>query len=178
MMMQTIEIDNYIQLKSITEDDIPNLIKYISDPTVFANSLVIPNPYTEKEAQDYLDLNRNFEAEHKIQCNWGIHDHQKGFIGGIGLLFDDGIDSHKTKLGYWIGTPFRGQGIMTKVVEKFAQYVMPLYNLVRLEAHVFSDNRASMRVLEKAGFTYEGTLRKFEHKNGKFLDVYCYALVR
>lgn len=177
MMRQTIEVDRLIRLKPITEDDIPNLIKYISDPSVFANSLIIPFPYTAKDAREFLDYNKKFEAEHKIQCNWGIHFRDQGFIGGIGLLFDSGVDSHKSKFGYWIGTPFRGQGIMTLVVEKFAIHVMALYHLVRLEAHVFSDNRASMRVLEKAGFTYEGVLRKFEKKDDKLLDVYCYARI-
>ena len=172
-----IEIDKQITLKPVSESDKPNLIKYISDASVFANTLVIPYPYTEKDADEYVDFNRKFESEHKVQCNWGIHIPEAGFIGGIGLLFDDGVGSHKSKFGYWIGEPFRGRGIMTKVVEIFANHVMALYDMKRLEAYVFSDNRASMRVLEKAGFIYEGESRKHTRKGDELLNVLRYAMI-
>ena len=176
-MRQTIEVDMNITLQSIENEDIPNLLKYISDAAVFANTLVIPNPYGQAEAEAYINFNRQFELENKMQCNWGIHYRDFGFIGGIGLLFDDGIISHKSKFGYWIGQPFRSQGIMSKVVTTFTEHVMAVYNLIRLEACVFSDNRASMRVLEKAGFVYEGESRKYYKKGDQILDVLRYAMI-
>ncbi len=45
-------------------------------------------------------------------------------------------------------------------------------------AEPFSYNIASCRVLEKAGFQFEGLLRKNAVKNGKIVDMKMYALVR
>jgi RimJ/RimL family protein N-acetyltransferase len=46
------------------------------------------------------------------------------------------------------------------------------------DAEPFSYNTASCRVLEKAGFQYEGLLRKNAFKNGKIVDMKMYALIR
>ena len=44
-------------------------------------------------------------------------------------------------------------------------------------AHVYENNPASMKVLEKAGFHKCGIFRKACFKNGKFVDCHCYELV-
>jgi [ribosomal protein S5]-alanine N-acetyltransferase len=55
---------------------------------------------------------------------------------------------------------------------------MEKFGLRRVYAHVFPFNRASMRVLEKAGYRREGVLRKDFEKDGKFSDLHVYAKVR
>ena len=51
------------------------------------------------------------------------------------------------------------------------------WQLVRISAHVFDSNHASMRVLEKAGFHHEGSLAKYYCKQGTFIDAELYASV-
>ena len=48
----------------------------------------------------------------------------------------------------------------------------------RIYAYVFSWNKASMKVLEKAGYKLEGILRKDVKKNNKFIDTFLFAKVR
>ena len=54
---------------------------------------------------------------------------------------------------------------------------MARYDLARLEAPVFEWNAASMRVLEKCGFTKEGVLRRSVFKDGEIIDSVMYARV-
>lgn len=67
---------------------------------------------------------------------------------------------------------------MTAAVRAVSEYALSHFDLVRLEARVFSWNPASMRVLEKAGFEREGILHKSVYKDGQLIDQALYALVR
>lgn len=51
-------------------------------------------------------------------------------------------------------------------------------DIVRIYAEVFAFNAASCRVLEKAGFSYEGTLKSAAVKNGRVIDIKLYALLK
>jgi len=57
-------------------------------------------------------------------------------------------------------------------------YIFTHHDIVRIYAGVFSTNLASLRVLEKAGYTYEACLRKHVFKNEKILDLLIYAILR
>ena len=66
---------------------------------------------------------------------------------------------------------------MGEAVRRLVQYLSEEWQVQRVVASVIQSNAASRRVLEKAGFTQEGYLRKRFQKNGIFLDVYLYALL-
>lgn len=67
---------------------------------------------------------------------------------------------------------------MTKTVNLICNYVFDNSDIIRIFAEPFAYNAASCRVLEKAGFQYEGTLRKNAVKNGKVIDMKMYALLK
>ncbi len=94
---------------------------------------------------------------------------------GIGVA---GVNRHSAEIGYWLGEPFWGQGIATKAVRALTEYAFAHLDLVRIYGTVFEWNPASARVLEKAGYTHEGRLRKSITKDGKIIDQLLYAIVR
>lgn len=99
--------------------------------------------------------------------------------GGTG--FDILPDNHRVtaRAGYWLGEPFWGQGIMTEAFALLRDYVFAVFSEIhRMEATVYEWNPASMRVLEKCGFTREARMRKACVKDGKVIDLYLYACVR
>jgi RimJ/RimL family protein N-acetyltransferase len=71
-----------------------------------------------------------------------------------------------------------GKGICTAAVKLICQYVFEHSDIVRIFAEIFAHNAASCRVLEKAGFQYEGTLRSSAVKSEKVIDVKMYALIK
>jgi RimJ/RimL family protein N-acetyltransferase len=67
---------------------------------------------------------------------------------------------------------------MTEAVQAFSDWGLEHLDLVRIHAHCFATNPASARVLEKAGFAFEGRLRKAVCKGGEVLDALLYARVK
>lgn len=67
---------------------------------------------------------------------------------------------------------------MTEAVKQICGYVFGNSDIIRIYAEPFAYNIASCRVLEKAGFQYEGTLRSNAVKNGKVLDMKMYSLLK
>jgi RimJ/RimL family protein N-acetyltransferase len=78
-------------------------------------------------------------------------------------------------VGYWLGEEFWGRGIMTEAVTAVTNFCFENFALRRISAEVFANNPASARVLEKAGFTFEGRLKNDVLKDGKLLDSLLYA---
>ncbi|MFO0848834.1 MAG: GNAT family protein [Gemmataceae bacterium] len=98
-------------------------------------------------------------------------------IGCIGARWEDKGDG-RMDLGYWLAEPFWGRGIVTEAARVFVPFLFATYPVERLQSRVFEGNPASGRVLEKAGLTYEGTLRKGLKVKGRFRDVRMYSRLR
>jgi ribosomal-protein-alanine N-acetyltransferase len=81
------------------------------------------------------------------------------------------------QIGYWMGEPYAGRGLMGEAVGVLARYCFGSMRLHRIEAACIPENRRSVRVLEKAGFTREGLLRSYLRINGDWQDHYLYALL-
>lgn len=90
----------------------------------------------------------------------------------------ENIHKQTAELGYYVAEEYWGKGIMTKAVKQICEYVFDISDIIRIYAEPFACNRASCRVLEKAGFQYEGTLRSNAIKNGKVLDMKMYSLLK
>ena len=73
---------------------------------------------------------------------------------------------------------FLGRGIMTEAVTALTDFCFDNFSLRRISAEVFANNPASARVLEKAGFVFEGRLKNHVVKEGQVLDSLLYARTR
>ena len=86
--------------------------------------------------------------------------------------------NEKAEIGYWIGEPYWGKGIMPKAVKKFLKIVFNKFKLKRIEGLAYLRNKPSQRVLEKSGFKLEGIKRKSIKRYGKLIDETIYAIVK
>lgn len=173
---QVVVVDGNIVLTSIRETDKHFLVQYMNDEEIFNNTLLIPNPYFESDAEWFIRFCRDSDREHQFRTNWTIRNAQTGaLMGGIGRLVKYGTDSHKDEIGYWLARPYWNQGIMTRVVTAFCKYLFEEHHLVRIEACIYWFNEGSGRVLEKSGFSREGYLRKYTLKSGEYRDCILYA---
>lgn len=71
-----------------------------------------------------------------------------------------------------------GKGIATEAVKQICAYIFGKSDMIRIYAEPFAYNTASCRVLEKAGFQYEGTLRSNAVKNGQVVDMKLYSILK
>lgn len=99
-------------------------------------------------------------------------------VGSIGAFRQDNIHGRTAELGYYLAEEYWGKGIMTDAVRQLCDLIFTTTDILRIFAEPFTYNRGSRRVLEKAGFQYEGLLRQNAVKNGRTEDMAMYALTR
>jgi len=170
--------DYYYLLSGPKSSDIDDFVFHLNDIGIYNGTLKIPFPYTKNDAKFYLKQYENRKQEFGHPMNWQIRTIEGKIIGGISLHGHYGKISHKDEIGYWLGRTFWNKGIMTKALPAFAQLVADQLGIIRLEATIFDYNTSSIRVAEKCGFNYEGTLKKAYFKDGKYIDGKLYALVK
>lgn len=178
LIMEKIIIDDTLYLSAPSEQDKWALVNYLNDEDVQRFTLRLPYPYTEKDAETFLQFCLDLRKKHGRTINWMIRNSNGEAIGCIGLQLAHGPDSHRDEIGYWLGKEYWGHGIMTKVVKKFSEYLFNYLGLIRIEAYVFEGNESSNKVLEKNGFKHEGFLHKVYDKKGKYISANLYAAVK
>jgi len=172
-----IQVNDHIRLSQVRKGDEEALVRWLNDPVLQRNTLRIPSPYRKEHAGEFIRHVQAVKKAYGYLTEWAIRDGNGYLLGGIGFSRAYGKYSHKDEMGYWLGEPYRGRGIMTEVVAKICDIGFREYKLLRIEAPVFEFNTASGRVLEKNGFVAEGILRSYFLKNDKPVDVKMYARV-
>lgn len=165
------------KLRKFKKGDEESLRKSIDDKEIAKNTLTVPSPYSLKDAKFWISHNLELYKKKKSESLNLAVDIDGKVAGGVGLCHID-RQSKNAEIGYWLAREYWGRGLMTKIVKEMVRYSFKKLQLVRVYGYVFPFNKASARVLEKAGFQYEGTLRKRSIKNGKYLDDMVYAIVR
>lgn len=98
-------------------------------------------------------------------------------LGGLTLSHVVRGVTQSCSLGYWIGAPHAGQGYMTAAVRTVIPFAFDTLRLHRIEAACLPNNTASIRLLEKTGFTREGLARHYLKINGAWQDHLLFALL-
>jgi len=96
-------------------------------------------------------------------------------VGGLTLANIRRGVAQAGSIGYWVGAPFARKGYMTAAVRALVPYCFGTLRLHRLEAACIPGNNASIRLLEKTGFTREGYARSYLCINGVWQDHLLYA---
>jgi [ribosomal protein S5]-alanine N-acetyltransferase len=160
-------------LRPWREEDQADLLRLANNRRVWRNMThTFPHPYTQVDAELWLRIAA--DPGRSIQLAIEVHGQ---VAGGIGAIAGEGIYEATAQFGYWVGEPFWGRGIATAAAGALAMRIGDEGLFARLEAHVFEWNPASMRVLEKAGFTREAVLRCAATKDGRLIDTVLYARV-
>lgn len=135
----------------------------------------LPYPYTEQDGTAYISA--MLSADENQTFAFAITVDGK-VIGSIGVFRQENIHRQTAELGYYIAEECWGKGIMPEAVTQICEYVFGKSDIIRIYAEPFAYNAASCRVLEKAGFQYEGTLRNNAVKNGEVIDMKIYSLLK
>jgi len=162
-------------LRPYRKSDLESIVRHINDWAIIRNMLSIPYPYTIENAREWYRQTLKFARKKKRdRYDFGIEIDGE-IVGGIGIFK---IHGHKAEIGYWLGREYWGKGIMTGAVKELTKFGFKRLGLRRIYGSVFPYNTRSMRVLEKAGYKFEGILRKNIKVRGKLKDEYLFARVR
>ncbi|HEY2838518.1 MAG TPA: GNAT family N-acetyltransferase [Pirellulales bacterium] len=155
-------------------EDAEDLVRHANNRRIWLNLRDgFPHPYTADDADRWLGMaNAQQPARHFAIVIEGEA------AGGIGLLPKEDVYRRSIEIGYWLGESFWGRGIATEAVSAVVDYTWQTFDVCRIYAGVFDYNKASARVLEKTGFTFEARLRESVTKDGRTADELIYAMVR
>ena len=81
-------------------------------------------------------------------------------------------------IGYWVVPEVAGKGVTPTAVALVSDYLFNVVGLHRVEIDIRPENVASLRVVEKLGFRFEGLKERFIHINGAWRDHYVFALTQ
>lgn len=118
--------------------------------------------------------------------DWGFHwviRDRDGSIAGqpgqaLGAMGTRPRDAPgRADVGYWLGRPYWGQGLMTEGLSGLLAYCFTSLDAHKMEADVFTHNVRGRRLVEKVGMTQEGVIRHAHHKQGEWVDQVVYGLL-
>jgi ribosomal-protein-alanine N-acetyltransferase len=173
-MLQPVLIARTCRLRPYRADDVAALRAIADDPLVARwMTANFPSPYTRADADAWIALTTHQDPPQHFAI-----EVDGSFAGSIGVMPRRGEQRGAATFGYWIGRRYWGRGIATDAARTVSAYALREQGLRRLDAWVFAPNAASARVLEKAGFTFEGRLREAAvQRDGVVCDMLMYGRV-
>jgi [ribosomal protein S5]-alanine N-acetyltransferase len=167
-------LNTLFTIRPWTLNDLPALVKYANNRNISKNLTdKFPFPYTEADGKDFIEFATQGYPVHIFAI-----EIDGEAAGGIGIHQQDDIHRKNAELGYWLAEKFWGQGIMTLAIRQIVDFTFDTFDIERIFARPFGRNKASQRVLEKAGFIFEGKFEKALYKNGEYIDELVYAVRR
>jgi len=127
-----------LTLRRLTEADIPALVAGLNDYAVSKWLTVVPFPYSEADARDFL----TYLEQRGAYDGFGIHA-PEGLVGVVGI---------DASLGYWLARRAHGKGYMTEAARALVDHYFAATGANELGSGYFEGNAASRRVLTKLGF--------------------------
>lgn len=165
-----------IILRTLTKADVPDLYRYCRDRKILRHTGIPHNPYKREHAERFVKQTHR-EHRRKTAYHRGIADRTTGRIIGMISLFKISAQHKSAEIGYWLGREFWGQGIMAEALQLYLRFAFRELRLNRVSALVFPGNRRSSNLLERAGFSCEGRLRKSSKVRNRWTDELIYAIL-
>lgn len=165
--------ENYI-LRTWEPTDAPSLAKQFNNRKIWDNCRDgLPHPYMPEDAHAFIRM---------ISQKEGVHDFcievEGQAVGNIGFVPGQDVERYNAEVGYALGESYWNRGVLTDALREAIRHYFATTNVVRLFAGIFEYNAASMRVLEKVGFSKVGVMHQAVYKNGKFWDGHYYELLK
>lgn len=102
----------------------------------------------------------------------------KNDIAGIIGLNSVNWEQRSATVGYWLGEPYRGQGLMVRSCKRLVDHSFSQMQLHKIHILCAVENRASQRIPIALHFRHEGTLRDGEWLNDHYVDLHTYGILR
>lgn len=148
-------------LRPWREADAENLYEYAKDPDVGPPAGWPPHTSLENSKQIICDILSAPET-------YAVCLKDGKAIGSIGLMMKDVTNmtdrDDECELGYWIGKPFWGQGLIPEAARELLRYAFEELGMQAVWCGYYEGNEKSRRVQEKLGFEYRYTTNNLDVK--------------
>lgn len=164
-----------IKLRPWQTSDIDSLTFYANNSKIADNLRDgFPYPYTRESGEEFLATANDKPKKQRI---FAIEVDGEA-VGSIGVFLMDDVHRKTAEIGYWLGVPFWGRGIMTGAIKEIVKFSFYEFDIYRLFAQPYARNIGSCHILENCGFSKEGVLRSNIYKNGMIFDGCMYSILK
>jgi RimJ/RimL family protein N-acetyltransferase len=175
-----------VNLRELSINDAP-AIADLMNYNISKNLYEVPEPYLVQDALNFIKKAHNdfeslkalhFAIKYKDMSELKNNNYPV-LVGSIGLKNIDLINK-KADLGFWIGEKYWGRGIATECVRLIIKYAFSCSDLGLREviAYVFSENKASIRVLEKNGMKKKGEVNEYHEISKRHRNSLQYIIMK
>lgn len=164
-----------ITLSPFTLADAPLVQLYAGDARIAAATAFVPHPYPDGAAEKWIAAHHAQFLE-KTNVTLAIRSPGGNLLGAINLKLT--LCEKLGEISYWIAVPFWNKGVCTEAARLVIRHGFEAWDLEKMRAHHFAKNRASGRVLEKAGMKRAGIIPRSLMKNGELIDTVQYCVAR
>jgi ribosomal-protein-alanine N-acetyltransferase len=172
-------IDNRFCLRSISNSKVEAdqcWDNIYSDPHVNKFLDVGSMPLTKDETFFVMKQNAN-DVNNKLSYRWVIYDSLlREVIGEVGF-YDNNVFFKRIEIFYHLSSKLWGKGIMTKACYKAINYIFENTNIKRIQANILLHNEKSVKLINRLGFEWEGTLKSYRYMHGRLIDVHMFGLI-
>ena len=167
-------VQDDIRLRVFSKEDTNDLVRLCDNLNIWRNVRdALPHPYKLSDAHSFIQL-----ATSKTPQEIFAITKKNMLVGCIGIHPKEDVYRFSAEIGYWIGEPYWGQGLATAALKLIINYGFETLGMTKLYAGCFEFNKASQKVLVKAGFRREAILKKAVFKNEAFYDEIRYAIFK
>ncbi|QDS77873.1 hypothetical protein FKW77_000305 [Venturia effusa] len=145
-----------------------------------------PSPYTQADAEWWINHAASEPTPKRSLAI--VHPTTNEVIGGISFELGTDVACRTAELGYWLSEEYWGRGIMGEAAKAFVDYGFrelkvedkdgDEMGLWRIFAGCYAHNKGSAAVLEKAGLSFEGSVKGNVWKEGKVIDSLSFYITR
>ena len=197
----------YYKLRKFKESDADSLAKYANNPKI-AKFLTheFPSPYSKEDAKEFIykiasekptktfTISVNNESSGAIaltptsipdQSLKSANLEQNNTVPDNFDEFDEFDEIAKVakvakvaEIGYWLAEDYWNKGIVTNCIKDMVCYGFETFNINRIFATPFVENKASQKVLKKAGFNLESESKQIILKNSHYYEVLMFSISR
>lgn len=168
-----------VVLRLPRRDDIDALVAACQDPEI-PRWTTIPSPYAKSDAAAFVAQVEEWRQSGDPRCKYVLSDSSGALFGMCGLVRTR-PDDESGEVGYWLAPSARGRGLVTASLRALTGTMLRA-GFERIEAEVLVGNDTSCRVLERVGFTHEGTIRSVASQgcglNQDRIDIHVYSVIR
>ena len=163
-------------LRPFTLDDARAVQRLAGDHAIAATTLLIPYPYPDGAAEQWIGTQQEeFDQGKGVVFAITLRD-VGSLTGAIGLNIEQ--KHARAEMGYWIGKTYWNHGYATEAARSLLKYGFETLKLNRIQAHHFTRNPASGRVMQKIGMKHEARLRQYLKKWDELVDVEMHAILK
>ena len=160
-----------VNLKIVEKEDLPFLSEWFNNPEVFGE-------YNTLMQVSKTEMEKNYGEKKFEETDFFIEGKDGRRIGGMWHFNVIHPAGNQLEIGYFMVPTERGKGYCTEATNIMVDYLFLSKNIGRIQAQTDMRNLGSQKVLEKAGFKIEGTVRKAFFLRGQFRDSILYSILR